>query len=169
MSKPLSSGREITIEPHEFIISKTDTNGRITYCNEIFINISGYSEEELLGKAHNLVRHPDMPKGIFKLLWQKIQAKEEIFAYVKNLSKDGSHYWVFANVTASLDTLGNVIGYYSVRIKPNQQAIESISTLYREMIQIEQREGVDGSIRYLNTLLDEKGVCYDAFVIALQG
>ena len=169
MSRPSSLEREITIQPHEFIVSKTDTKGRITYCNELFINISGYSEEELLGKAHALVRHPDMPKAVFKLLWERIQAKKEIFAYVKNLSKDGRYYWVFANVTASLDNLGNIIGYYSVRIKPHEGAVATISALYQEMIRIEQREGVEGSLHYLNTLLDEKGVCYDAFIIALQG
>ena len=168
MSRPASLEHEITIEPHEFIVSKTDTKGRIIYCNEIFIHMSGYREEELLGRPHNIVRHPDMPKAIFKLLWQKIQAKEEIFAYVKNRSKDGRYYWVFANVTASLDNLGNIIGYYSVRTKPNDKALEIITGLYREMIQIEQREGVEGSMRYLTTLLQEKGVCYDAFVIALQ-
>ncbi len=169
MSRPSSLGSEIVIQPHEFIVSKTDTKGKITYCNEIFIKMSGYSEEELLGKAHNIVRHPDMPKAVFKLLWERIQTKKEIFAYVKNLSKDGRYYWVFANVTASVDSRGNIIGYYSVRIKPNEHAITTIAALYQEMIRIEQYEGVEGSLRYLNTLLDEKGVCYDAFIIALQG
>ncbi len=168
MSKPSALGDEIVIKPHEFIVSKTDTKGKITYCNEVFIKMSGYSEEELLGKAHNIVRHPDMPKAIFKLLWQRIQAKQEIFAYVKNLSKDGRYYWVFANITASVDNLGNIIGYYSVRIQPNAHAIATISTLYQQLIDIERREGVDGSMRYIHELLDKKGVCYDAFVIALQ-
>ncbi len=169
MNKPASLGEEIIIKPHEFIVSKTDTKGKITYCNEIFIKMSGYSEEELLGKAHRIVRHPDMPKAIFTLLWQRIQAKQEIFAYVKNLSKDGRYYWVFANITASVDNLGNIIGYYSVRIKPNESAIATVSSLYQELLRIERQEGVEGSIRYLNKILDEKGVCYDAFVIALQG
>ncbi len=170
MSKPMVAGGEIEIGSDEFIVSKTDLKGMITYCNEIFIKISGYCEEELLDSPHNIVRHPDMPKAVFKLLWQKIQNGEEVFAYVKNLSKDGSYYWVFANITASLDGSSNkIIGYYSVRIKPNKSAIKTISSLYAKMVEIEKSEGVEGSTRYLNRLLEDKGVCYDEFVISLQG
>jgi len=159
---------EIKIGLGEFIVSKTDTKGKITYCNEIFIKMSGYKEEELLDKPHNIVRHPDMPKAVFKLLWQRVQNKEEIFAYVKNLSKDGRYYWVFANVTASVDEFGKIIGYYSVRIKPNEQAIKTISSIYSKMIELERGAGVEASMEYLNKLLDEKGVSYDEFIISLQ-
>jgi PAS domain S-box-containing protein len=169
MSKPMLMNKEIRMNPGEFIVSKTDTKGKITYCNEIFIKMSGYCEVELSGKPHNIVRHQDMPKAVFKLLWERLQNKEEIFAYVKNLSKNGTYYWVFANVTASLDDRENIIGYYSVRIKPNDQAIETISSLYQQMVQIEQREGVNASLKFLNKLLEEKGVSYDEFIISLQG
>lgn len=169
MSKPMLLNQEIKMNPGEFIVSKTDTKGRLTYCNEIFIKMSGYTEEELLGEQHNIVRHPDMPKAVFKLLWKKVQDRDEIFAFVKNLSKDGTYYWVFANVTASIDKVGNIIGYYSVRIKPNDEAIKTISTLYKEMIGIEQRSGVNESLKFLNRRLEDKGVSYDEFIISLQG
>jgi len=95
--------RERVMRKEEFIVSKTDLTGRITYGNRIFIEFSGYSEAELLGAQHNIIRHPDMPRAVFNLLWDTIAQGNEIFAYVKNMSKDGGFYWVFANVTPSYD------------------------------------------------------------------
>ncbi len=93
--------------------------------------MSMYSEKELLNAPHNILRHKDMPKIVFKLLWDRIKNKKSINAYVKNRTKDGSFYWVFANVTASLDKNGSIIGYYSVRRKPATKALETISNLYK--------------------------------------
>jgi PAS domain S-box-containing protein len=166
--QPVPLNREVKMKDDEFIVSKTDLKGRITYCNRTFIAMSGYAEHELLGKPHNLVRHPDMPKVIFKLLWERIQQKEEIFAYVKNLVKDGSFYWVYANVTASVDDKGAIIGYYSVRRKPESKAVVAVSRLYRELIDKERSGGVAASQAYLNEVLKEKGVGYDEFIISLQ-
>ena len=84
---------------NDFIVSKTDTKGRITYCNQIFMDMAEYTEEELLGKPHNLIRHPDMPKAVFKFLWDTIPTKQEVFAYVINRTKHGNDYWVYANIT----------------------------------------------------------------------
>ena len=83
----------------ELIVTKTDLKGRILYANRLFVELSGYPEHEVVGRPHSMVRHPDMPRCIFELLWRSIQAGEEIFAYVKNLSANGDHYWVFAHVT----------------------------------------------------------------------
>jgi PAS domain S-box-containing protein len=152
----------------DFIISKTDTTGKLTYVNEIFMDMATMTESELLGKPHSIIRHPDMPKAVFKLLWDRIQNKEEIFAYVKNLSNDGGYYWVYANVTASLDNSGNIIGYYSVRRKPNQNALNTIKPLYEEMLRIERNSGIDASMEYLTNLLKEKGVSYDEFISDIQ-
>jgi PAS domain S-box-containing protein len=152
----------------DFIVSKTDLKGRITYCNEIFIKFAGLSEKELLGKPHNIIRNSDMPKVIFKLLWERIQNKKEIFAYVKNRSADGGYYWVYANVTASIDTNGTIIGYYSVRRKPNDSALSIIENLYRELLNRERSGGVEASLNYLNQLLESKGVSYDEFINSIQ-
>lgn len=87
---------EHALREDEFIVSKTDTRGVITYCNRTFMRISGFSEAELFGQPHNIIRHPDMPRGAFRLLWKQLQAGNEFFGYVKNLCKDGSYYWVLA-------------------------------------------------------------------------
>jgi PAS domain S-box-containing protein len=159
---------ERQVKDDAFLVSKTDLKGRITYCNLPFIEIVGATEQELLGKPHNIVRHPDMPRVIFKLLWQKIQSKQEIFAYIKNMSFDGSFYWVFANVTASLDNNGQTIGYYSVRRKPNPRALETIKPLYKELLDQERQGGIEASYSYLNNYLKNQGVDYDAFANRLQ-
>jgi len=153
---------------NDFIVSKTDTKGRLTYVNKIFIDMAEYTEEELLGKPHNIVRHPDMPKTIFKLLWNRIQNKEEIFAYVVNKTKNGNAYWVYANVTASLDERGNIIGFYSVRRKPNPEALTLIKPLYEKILQAERSGGIAAGEKILNDLIDTKGVSYDELIISIQ-
>jgi len=160
---------ERILDENDFIVSKTDKKGRITYCNRIFMKLAEYEEEELIGKPHNIIRHEQMPKGVFKLLWQRIEKKEEIFAFVINKTKNSNYYWVYANVTASLDKNGNIVGYYSVRRKPNRDAVKAVEGLYKEMLEIERRESVDASIKYLNKILEDKGVSYDEFIISLQG
>ena len=156
------------LNDNDFIVSKTDTKGRLTYVNKIFIDLAEYSEKELLGQPHNIVRHPDMPKAVFKLLWEKIQAKEEIFAYVINKTKNNNAYWVYANVTASLDERDNIIGYYSVRRKPNAQALDIIKPLYAKMLQAERSGGVEAGTKVLTDLLHQEGVSYDEYIISLQ-
>jgi PAS domain S-box-containing protein len=152
----------------DFIVSKTDTKGRITYCNEIFMDMAQMQESQLLGKPHSIVRHPDMPKVVFKLLWDYVQNGKEIFAYVKNISADGSFYWVYANVTPSYDQNNNIIGYYSVRIKPSPKALTVIKPLYEKLKSLEAGGGMAASEAYLNDLLNEKGVTYDEFIVSIQ-
>ena len=158
----------IELANDDFIISKTDLKGRLTYVNKIFIDIAEYTEEELLGQAHNIVRHVDMPKAIFKLLWDTIQKKEELFAYVINRTKGGNAYWVFANITASLDDKGQALGYYSVRRKANPQALEIIKPLYVKMLEAEKRGGIEASNKILTDILKEKGMDYNEFIISIQ-
>ncbi|MBU0632012.1 PAS domain-containing protein [bacterium] len=167
MPKPIPNNNEVTFNEDNIIVSKTDTHGKITYCNELFIKMSGYSEMELIDKPHSILRHPDMPRAIFKLLWETIQAKEEINAYVKNLCKDGSFYWVFANVTPSFDEKDNIIGYFSVRRKPKKESIELIKNLYIKLLQLEKSSGLEASMKYLQELLKEKGVSYEEFIISI--
>jgi PAS domain S-box-containing protein len=168
VSKPTPKNNEKVLSADEFIVSKTDMKGKILYGNKIFIKISGYEEHELLGKPHSILRHPDMPKVVFKLLWERIQAKKEIFAYVKNLSKDGSFYWVHANVTVTLDANDNVVDYHSVRRKPSAKAMEVIPGLYAQLLAEEKRSGMDASMRMLENILEEKGMSYDDFIFNLQ-
>jgi len=156
------------MQENDFIVSKTDLKGRITYVNKIFMEMAEYTEKELIGKPHSIIRHPDMPKAVFKLLWQMVQNKEEIFAYVINRTKKGNEYWVYANVTPSLDESGKLIGYYSVRRKPNEKALETIKPLYAEMLRVEKSSGIDASTKMLTDLLSEKGVSYNELIIDIQ-
>ncbi len=165
------NSREKIMRENDFIVSKTDTKGRITYGNEIFIEFSGYSESELLGTQHNIIRHPDMPRGVFKFLWDNIQAGNEVFAYVKNMAKDGSFYWVFANVTPDFDANGTIIGYLSVRRAPRREAINIVEGIYRQMLAIEAnasaRDACDASLAFLVNVLNEKGISYEELILAI--
>ncbi len=155
----------------DFIVSKTDAKGRIAYGNRVFIEFSGYTEAELLGSQHNIIRHPDMPRGVFKLLWDTIQAGNECNAYVKNMAKDGSFYWVYANVTPDFGQDGQVVGYTSVRRKPGAGAVELMTGVYRTMLEIENKAGPKdapfASLEYLTDLLAKKRMSYAEFVCSL--
>lgn len=173
MKRPITPNSvERVMREDDFIVSMTDLKGRITYGNRIFIEFSGYCESELLGVQHNIIRHPDMPRGVFKLLWDKIQNREECFAYVKNMSKDGGFYWVFANVTPIFDQRGdNVLGYLSVRRKPKQSGVQTVSGLYAAMLEAEKKAGpvnaIAASTKILVDLLKEKGLSYEELVLAI--
>lgn len=159
---------ELRMKPDEFIVSKTDLKGNITYGNQTFIEMSGYSESELLHAPHNILRHSDMPKLIFKLLWERIREREGIYAYVKNKTKNGDYYWVFAYVTPSFDPSGNRIGYYSIRRAPAPGAIAAVEPLYRDLLEAEHTGGMGASEKLLAKILHEKGMTYDQFVLGLQ-
>lgn len=110
-----------------------------------------------------------MPKYVFKLLWDRIKNKQEIFAFVKNITFDGGYYWVFANVTSSLDESGNIIGYYSVRRKANPKAVEKIIPIYQKMLELEKLGGgIEASQKYIADLLATHNTTYDRFVNELQ-
>ena len=163
--------KERLMRDNDFIVSKTDTKGRITYANKIFIEFSGYSQGELLNTQHNIIRHPDMPRGVFKLLWDTLQSGKEFNGYVKNMSKDGGVYWVFANVTPSYDQNNQLIGYYSVRRKPSSQAVSIVEPVYKEMLDAEKKAGAKGamdvSIAILLNVLEQQGVSYEQFAVSI--
>ena len=159
---------QILMKENDFIVSKTDLKGLITYGNEIFIKMSGYQEHELLNAPHNILRHKDMPAVVFKLLWDRLKNKEPINAYVKNQCKNGDYYWVFANVTPSFDDRANVIGYYSVRRKPKDKAIVTLEPIYAELLKVEKQSGMNASKQHLESVLKSQGVSYDELIINLQ-
>ncbi len=163
---------ERTFGEDEIIVSKTDTKGRITYANEIFQHIASYSEHELLGQPHSLLRHPDMPRCVFKLLWDTLEQGNEIFAYVKNMAKNGDYYWVFAHVTPSFDASGNIVAYHSNRRVPQPEAVAKVEPLYRQLLAEEnshqdRKAGMMASFNTLVGLLKEQGTGYDEFVFSL--
>ena len=168
-NKIVPINNEIKMNENDFIVSKTNGKGIITYCNEIFMQMAAYTEDELLGKNHNIIRHPHMPKIAFKIAWKLIENGEEFFGFVKNMCKDGSFYWVFANITPDYDGNGNIIGYTSVRRKPNEEALNTIIPLYQELCSLEQSGGMDASQKYLDELLKQKDCSYNELIILLQG
>lgn len=168
MQRQYSNQNEKVLQQDDFIVSKTDLKGKIIYGNKVFIKISGYNESELLNKPHSILRHPDMPRIVFKLLWERIQQRKEIFAYVKNLCKDGSYYWVFANVTATLDENGSIRDFHSVRRKPSDKALSIIPGIYAKLLDAERSGGMEASRKLLETTLNEQGVDYDRFILNLQ-
>ncbi|MTJ79888.1 MAG: PAS domain-containing protein [Telmatospirillum sp.] len=166
------TGRERTFPETEIIVSKTDRSSRLTYVNDIFCEVSGYSEAEALGKAHNLVRHPDTPRCLFKLMWDTIGRGEEIFAYLNNRAKNGDHYWVLAHVTADRDDNGQISGFHSNRRTPRRDAVEKINPLYQRLRAIEHshadpKDGLEASFRLFLDILNGEGKSYAEFVLGL--
>lgn len=161
------ANQELTFGDDEFIVSKTDLTGKITYGNALFIRMSGYSEEELLDKPHNILRHEDMPAVVFKLLWNRIKEGKEIFAYVKNKTKNGDYYWVFAHVTPSFDTNRKITNYHSVRRKPSSKALNVIKPLYSALLQKERNGGIQAAETALNQILKDKGLSYEQFILSI--
>lgn len=153
----------------EIIVSKTDLSGRITYANDVFIRVSEYTREELLGAPHSIIRHPDMPRAVFHLLWQGLEARREVFAYVKNMARSGDHYWVFAHVTPSVDARGEVVGYHSNRRTPDRRAMPAIEALYAQLLAAERghalkRDAIAASTALLERTLAARGLTYDEFI-----
>jgi PAS domain S-box-containing protein len=172
VAKPVPTGRESPFDVDEIIVTKTDLKGRITYANDVFLRVSRMTSKEVVGQPHSIIRHPDMPRCIFKLLWDTIEAREEIFAYVVNLASNGDHYWVFAHVTPSFDGSGNVVGYHSMRRKPDPAQLAAIQPLYRMLLEEERRpssrkDGMLSSFDSLQQMLKQKGVEYDKFILSV--
>lgn len=163
------TGIERTFGEDEIIVSKTDIRGRITYANDVFLRVAKYDEDEVLGKPHNIIRHPDMPRAVFALLWETISSGDEIFAYVKNLASDGAHYWVHAHVTPSFSDDGSIVGYHSNRRLPEQAAVKVVDQLYHHLREEEVRcsdpvRALAASRELLERTLRNAKVSYDQFV-----
>jgi len=166
------TAREQKFNPDEIIVSKTDPKGILTYVNDVFIRISGYTEDELIGRPHSLIRHPHMPRCIFRLLWETIADGREIFAYVNNRCKNGDHYWVLAHVTPTTGPGGRIVGYHSNRRVPSPEALAAIVPLYKRLLDEEQKQptskaAVEAGTRLLNSILSETGKSYDQFILSL--
>ena len=123
--------KETVLDKNAFLVSETDLKGIIKFANEDFCKVAGYSLAELLGQPHNMVRHKDMPKKAFKSLWDTVQKGEIWTGYVKNATKDGGYYWVFATVYPFESSDGSK-GYLSCRRKPTNEEIQKAEILYAQ-------------------------------------
>ncbi|MBN1094220.1 PAS domain-containing protein [Blastococcus sp. TML/M2B] len=165
----LPTGVERAFAEDDLIVSKTDRRGVITYANDVFLRVSGYPLDQVLGQPHNLIRHPEMPRAVFALLWEDIAAGREVFAYINNLAADGGHYWVLAHVTPSYDDRGRIVGYHSNRRRPSPSAVARVVPLYRHLLDEEQRHptaraAVEASSRLLEQLVAAEADSYEDFV-----
>lgn len=170
--KVTPNNRECFFNEDEIIVSKTDLKGIITYANDVFLKIAEFEENEVIGQQHSLIRHPDMPRAVFKLLWDTLQSGKEIFAYVKNMTKSGAYYWVLAHVTPTFGENGEIVSYHSNRRVPERAAIKKVETLYAQLLSEEQRhsnskEGMENAFHMLLTILEDADVTYDEFVLSL--
>lgn len=159
---------ELEVKHGHRIVSKTDTGGRIISGNEHFFSYAGFPEKELIGKPHNKLRHSDMPKIVFKLLWSKIRHGMDVNAFVKNRRKDGGYYWVYASITPSYHKrTGEIEGYFSIRKRANPEAVEGLIPVYRKLAQLE-RSDFNGAKHYLKSILDERGMKYNDLMSRVQ-
>ena len=163
------TGEERTFSADEIIVSKTDTRGIITYANDVFLRVGAFRADEVIGQPHNLIRHPDMPRAVFQLLWDTLQRGEELFAYVNNLAADGANYWVLAHVTPSYSAEGRIVGYHSSRRRPSSEGMRAIKPVYERLLAEERRhsstrEAVAASSALLQQLVTERAGDYEEFI-----
>ncbi|MGY1749358.1 PAS domain-containing protein [Modestobacter sp. SYSU DS0511] len=163
------TGVERTFADDELIGSKTDARGVITYANDVFLRVGPYSLHEVIGQPHNLIRHPDTPKAVFKLLRDTLATGSELFAYIDNLAADGANYWVLAHVTPSRDAAGRVVGYHSNRRRPAPAGVAAVRPLYEQLLAEERRHpngraAVEASSALLQRLITEQAASYEDFI-----
>ncbi|MBW3085818.1 hypothetical protein KEM60_02029 [Austwickia sp. TVS 96-490-7B] len=166
------TGRERTFAPDELIVSKTDPQGRMTYANDVFLRISGYDVDDVIGRPHNLIRHPHMPRAVFRLLWERLGEGREVFAFINNLAQNGDHYWVLAHVTPSYDSQHRLVGYHSNRRCPHRDSIARAAEAYQPLLQEESRhahppDAATAALQLWLAQLAAQGMTYDTFVWSL--
>lgn len=144
---------ETIVPSDELIVSRTDLNGKITYANETFAQISGYEIDELIGKPHNIVRHPDMPHSVFKTLWETLERGEMWKGYVKNLRKDDGYYWVYAEVSGVYKE-GVLVEYKSLRAPMDDEMKAKMQRIYDELKNKE--ENISRAVIYMQSDVVEK-------------
>jgi PAS domain S-box-containing protein len=162
--KPTPSERELEWDRTKVLYSKTDAKGNILYANDAFIDVCGYDDVELIDKPHNILRHPDMPKVIFKLVWENVLQGKECSAVFKNMSKTGRYYWVNGEIKNGVAENGQVFYTSSQKSIPAEAVAEHIEPLYKKLLQIEKVSGLQTSENYLIGFLEEKRKTYFEYI-----
>ncbi|MGE4511992.1 MAG: PAS domain-containing protein [Sulfurimonadaceae bacterium] len=167
---PTPINEQIQLSTKKYIVSKTDAKGIIEYGNDYFVEISGYTESELIGKPHNIIRHPDMPRVVFKMMWDRINRGKNIMAVVKNMAKDGRYYWVVTEFEPKIDPISNdIISHTAFRKAAPQRAIDTMEPIYQKLLEIEKEGGMEASEKYLRGFFEEKRTTYDEFMDGVVG
>ena len=163
--RPIPIDREIKVSSKNFLVSKTDEKGNILYVNDAFCDVTGYEEIEVIGKAHNIVRHPDMPAVIFFLMWKQIQSGKNIRALIKNLARSGEYYWVSTDFEIKYEN--STKRYIAFRRAVSKKTVRAIEPLYRHLLKIEKAHGLEASLIYLQGYLEERHVTFDEYMDSL--
>ncbi|MBU0719955.1 PAS domain S-box protein [bacterium] len=159
--------KEILINDKQMIVSQTDAGGRITYVNDVFCSIAGYKRDELMGKNHNIIRHPDVPRAVFKLLWDTLHSGQAIYAFVKNRVKNGDYYWVKAYVKPIMKN--GILDYAVSYRKPvDDFAKETVGQIYASLVEYEKTHTVEESFNLLLEFLRERNLTYEQFINRLS-
>ncbi len=170
MKHPEPIANEIKLNPKRYIVSKTDPKGVIEYGNDYFVEISGYSEGELMGQPHSIIRHPDMPKIVFKMVWDRINKAQNIIAIVKNLAKDGNFYWIVTEFEAKVDPItNNIISHTAFKKAAPKNAVKIIEPVYTKLLEIEEKGEIEASEKYFRGFLEDKGMTYDEYIDSVIG
>jgi PAS domain S-box-containing protein len=155
--------KEIFFKEEDLIVSMTDAKGTIVYANDVFCKIAGYSREELLGQPHSIVRHPSMPRVVFKLLWDTVLSGKSITAFVKNKTKDGDYYWVKAYVAPIVED-GKIVSITSYRRRISDFMKQEISKVYGVLLEYERTHTLSESMEFFTAFLKERHLSYAQFV-----
>ncbi len=157
--------KQIKLDPLQPLVTRTDLRGNIKYANHYFKKITGYTDNELMGRPHSIVRHPDMPKIIFTLIWQRLKEHQDILAILKNKTKDGNYFWITTSFkTTYSEVTKRENGYMAVNHAAPKQAIKEVETLYEKLLEIEKSEGEVASITYLLDFFEANETSYDDYV-----
>lgn len=155
--------KEMTFKPTDVIVSATDPRGVLTYANDCFVALSGYTRKELIGKPHSILRHPDMPKAIFQYLWQELLAGRSLYAFVKNRTKQGNYYWVKA-YAVPVKKNGIIEKFLSYRQPLNNYAKATLTDLYAQLVEFEKTHSPEASLEFFVNYLGERNLTYNDFI-----
>ena len=162
--RPLPLDIELKIGPRALLISKTDISGNILYSNKNLLKKSAYEEEELINSPHSILRHPDMPRVIFFLLWEELKKGNEVTLLIKNLTKTGEYYWIQNQFKIIKNDSVAHATYVATGEMASEKAIFQISTLYKRLLKIEKRENLEAALFYLENYLKERDVTFQEYM-----
>ena len=169
IQRPAPIEREVQWDKSKVLISETDVYGTITNVNDVFCAVSHYSASELIGQPHNLIRHPDMPRLVFKLLWDNLKIGNNFVGVIKNLAKTGEYYWVVTDFEMRRDAMGNITHYIGRRKSVPEDAINNyLAPFYESLLKMERIGGVELSSRFFKNYLAKQGKDYIDFVISVM-
>lgn len=160
-------GHEVKLKGREIIFTRTDLKGNLLFGNDVFEKISGFENDQYIGKSHNIIRHQDMPKIIFKIMWESIKEGNDMNAIIKNKTINGDYYWVATHFETEKDPSGKIVGYQALRTSVSTYAKKEVKKLYEALIDIEMTQGIEKSEKYLTEFLSIKEQTFNEYMYEL--